>query len=53
MFIFYTKYFKLSLKCSQYKFKAFWNEIKFSILKFDIVKRFLILTEFDKLDKLA
>ena len=51
MFTFYIKYFKPSSKCSQYRFKAFYNEIK--ILSFDIFKKFLILTEFGKLGKFA
>ena len=35
-------------KCSQYRFKAFQNEIKNLILNFDKVKRLLIGTEFGK-----
>ena len=53
MFTFYTKYFKLSSKCPQYRFKAFQNEIKYLILNFDIFKIFLIFTEFGKLSKFA
>ena len=43
MFTFYTKYYKLSSKCSEYRFKAFL------IVNFDKLKRFLILPEFSKL----
>ena len=53
MFTFYTKYFKLRSKCSQYIVKAFYNEIKILILNFDIFKRFLILKEFGELGKSA
>ena len=49
MLTYYTKYFKLSSKCSQYRFKAFQNEIKFLIVNFDIFKRFLLLPELGKL----
>ena len=47
MLTFYTNYFKLSLECSQYRIKAFYNEIKALIVKF------LILTEFGKLGKFS
>ena len=40
VYTFYRKYFKLSSKCSQYRFKAFYNEIKNLILNFDTFKRF-------------
>ena len=43
MFTFYTKHYKPSSKCSQYRFEAFYNE----------TKKFKILTEFGKLDKFA
>ena len=45
MFTFYTKYFKLSSKCSQYRFKAFQNEIKILFVNLDIYKGFFILPE--------
>ena len=48
MLSFDAKYFKLNSKCSQHRFKAFYNEIKFLILIFDAFNRFLILTEFGK-----
>ena len=44
MFTFYTKYFKLCSKYSQYRFKA-----KHFNLKFNIFKKFLILREVGKL----
>ena len=53
MFRFYTKYLKLSSKCSPYRFKAFQNEIRYKILNFDTFKGFIILTEFNKLGKSA
>ena len=46
MFNFYNKYFKLSSKCSQYRFQAFQNEIKYYNLNVYIFKGFLIFTEF-------
>ena len=45
MLTLYTKYFKLGSKCSQYRFKAFQNEIKFVIANFDTFKGFLTLAE--------
>ena len=53
MFTFYAKYFKHNSKCSQYRFKAFQNEIKKFIVNFDIFKGFFILVELGKLSKFA
>ena len=40
--IFYTKYLRLSSKCSQCRSKAFQNEIKILNLNFDTFKEFVI-----------
>ena len=49
MFTLCTKYFQRSSKCWQCRFKAFQNEINILNFNFDIIKRFLILTEFGQL----